>query len=208
MNNNYQIKNIKNYQTNSQPYYFLDANVWIAVLSSSVTNKIKEREAPYIAFFEEIIEKSAKPSAKLKKILKKQGLYTPKIAMTSMLMSEIFNTYMRNIAMPLCMGEDGAKQSNYKRDYRGTKDHDEQLEELKENFLDYYDYMHFVDDDLNALNPKEICNSINSKSDFNDLYYCALMSSYGIPIVTHDRDFITEKVEIITSQRALLDLKN
>jgi len=204
MNNNYRIKNISSYQVNSQPYYFLDANVWIAILSSSVTDKTKEYETPYLIFFEEIIEKNTQLTPKIEKILKNQKLYTPKIVITSMLMSEIFNTYMRNIAMPLCLGKQGAKESNYKQHYRPTEDHEERLEELKSNFLAYYDYMHIIDDRFTDLNPKQICNKISSKSDFNDEYYCALMSWYNIPILTHDKDFLTKDVEVITNQQALL----
>jgi hypothetical protein len=40
--------------------------------------------------------------------------------------------------------------------------------------------------------------------DFNDLYYCTILKNKGIPIITNDKDFKFEKIDIITANRELL----
>ena len=205
---NYNIKKVTDYEAAQRERYFIDANVWIAVLKGVASLQPSNYEMPYVEFFDSIIQLNLLEDRRGLKALKKQGKFQPKIVMTSMLMSEIFNAYMRNVAMKLYYSKEELKRNDYKRNYRNTPDHDKQLKRLKDEFLAFYDYMEIKDDEFSKNDPKLICSQLKSDSDFNDQYYYYLLTDSNIPIVTGDRDFIFQDIEIITNNNELLKLKS
>ena len=154
---NYNIRSISKFEASAREKYFIDANIWIAVIKGSASSK-RNRFKPYVDFFESIIEVNQNiiTDPKVLKIWKKQGRFQPKIIMTSMLMSEIFNAYMRRVAMKEYYNKEELKTKEYKRDYRKTKDHANKLKRLKNEFLAYYKYMEIREDDFKKNDPKQV----------------------------------------------------
>jgi hypothetical protein len=200
----YKYYKIENFDPASRPYYFFDANVWIAILAGENTKKVQ----PYINFFESVISLNELEGAALK-VLIKQKKHQPKIIMTSLLMSEIFNTYMRNVAMRQFYNSREVSTKNYKKDYRKTTDHEHQLKRLKANFLSYKNYFDLKNDKFGTtMTPLAVCNQLLSNADFNDFYYYYQLVDDNIPIVTEDGDFIFQDIEIITDNSALLRINS
>jgi hypothetical protein len=205
----YNISDIRQINPENFPFYFFDSNVWIAQLRS-LNSVPQSSDAPYLSFFEDVVElneldRSKKPSIK------------PKIIVTSLLLSEIFNGYMRQVAMKVYYTNEGLKmrlaqsaaESNwrhydFKKHYRKTDDYRLQLKKLKSDFLAYLDYMEFRDDGFKALIPATIIHSITDECDFNDFLYYYSLADQGIPIVTNDSDFCFQDISIITSNYNLL----
>jgi hypothetical protein len=192
------IKKIKGFDPQTYKYYFLDANVWIASLKNNKYNNADLKEKYYIDFFDAIIQLNV-----LSQTLPKKKINAPKIVMTSMLLSEIINTYLRKIAMKLFFNDN--KYHEFKKEYRDEiySDYDKQLKHITTDILAFKDYLHFVDDDFLNIGFDNILCSLDKKNDFNDLYYYKLFKNKNIAIVTEDKDFCYEDIPIITDSEHL-----
>lgn len=210
----YIIYDIQSTSPDSFPFYFIDSNVWIAQLRSLGTSP-NSLDEPYVNFFEGIVSLNVETNVKVIKKIK----HKPKIIVTSLLLSEIFNAYMRQIAMKLYYYQEGVKNGlndnaalsdwknyDFKKDYRITNDYNNQLKKLKKDFLAYNDYIQYRDDSFNQLGPKSIIESISDTSDFNDFYYYYSLIEEQIPIVTNDSDFCFMDFPIITANPKLLKI--
>ena len=98
------IKDITEIQKEIHQYgcYFLDSNVWIGYLEKQHLEKPFGYEK-YITFIDEIVRLNQVENPK--KI-------PPKIAITSLLLSEVINRYVRDIAMQLFFGKEVYKTKN------------------------------------------------------------------------------------------------
>jgi predicted nucleic acid-binding protein len=185
----------------SHPFYFFDANIWIAILKNNQYDNAEKHYHPYIDFFESIVNLNTITDTKILKKVKN----VPKIAFTSMLLSEIINAYLRNVAMPAflrCKPGEG----NFKKDYRENiySDFDKQIKILVSDIQQFDFLLHIVDDSFSKIGIGNSLNLLDRKIDFNDLYYSLLMKELNIPIVTHDKDFKYDSISIITTNNILL----
>ena len=206
----YSIFEISEINPQDYPFYFFDCNVWIAQLQGSSEPRLQK----YINFFEAVINLHSIKDVNLAKKIKNR----PRIIVNTLLMSEIFNAYMRQVAMKayytLEFTKDGPKsayeiknyvnQHDYKKHYRLTGDFKDKLAKLKSDFIAYVDFIDFQDDGLNALDPVSLISSIGEDSDFNDYFYYYSFIEKGIPIVTDDNDFLFQDIIIITANEKLL----
>jgi len=176
--------------------YFIDANVWIYVLDSFST--LSNTENAYIEFFYSIIEF--------------EGETKPKIIMNSLLLSEIINTYMRQVALNQYRIEKGGKidKVDFKRDYRPTEHYKKFYSSVCDDIKGYRDSIEVVDDNFIGNKPFEILQEKKLNADFNDYYYYLICKNIKqqstVSIVTHDGDFKFEDIEIITTNQALKNL--
>jgi len=180
-------------------HYFFDSNVWIAFLKYNHKNNADRRFTPYIDLFEGVVQLNAITEPKLQKKVKN----IPKIVMTSMLLSEIINTYLRVVAMPSFLNK---PDGNFKKDYRNNihSYYDKQLKILLDDIKSYSFIYEYVKDDFIELNPMELLSDLNRKVDFNDLYYMKLMEKYQYVIVTDDGDFDSHEITVLTENKNLL----
>lgn len=180
--------------------YFIDANVWIAIIKYNTVNKKDSDFQPYIDFFEALVNLNSQPS----KLFKKNN-YQPKIIVTSMLLSEIINAYLRNVAMPAFLNCEPSK-CNFKKDYRENihSDYDKQLKILISDIRSYSFMFEIVDDNFSTNSDLSFLNELNRNVDFNDLYYYKLMKSLNVPIVTDDKDFKYNDIMVFTNNKRVL----
>lgn len=204
----YLIHDINNVDPQSHKAYFFDANVWIAVLKSTARISHEYREQPFIDFFEAVINLNTVTDPKLLKKIK----YQPKIIVTSLLISEIINAYMRRVAMKIYFKNQGVDYltKSFKSDYRQnpSSDYESQLTNLITDFIAFKDYIELWDDELKNIDPFTILPGLNSDVDFNDYYYYYHFSKKDVPIVTIDGDFIFQDIDIITANPKLLSLSS
>lgn len=193
------ITDLKDFDPQTYPVYFFDANIWIALIKQNNLNKKEKGFDDYINLFDAIINLNGISDPKALKKIK----YKPRIAITSMLLSEIINAYLRRIAMPSFLNN---SYGDFKKDYRENihSDYDKQLKIIISDILSYSFLFQFVDDDFSAFNHDVFLSSLNRNVDFNDLYYLNLMEKNSIAIVTHDKDFNSPNVNILTSNYKLL----
>lgn len=203
----YDIKRLGNFKPDLRPYYFLDANIWIYCLHPK-REVLKPEEKAYLDFFEKIVKYQLlreQPNTD------KPANY-PKFVMTGMLLSEIVNAYMRQVAMRIFYETQGveSKKKDFKRDYRKEGDYEKQLKLLISNLKSYESLLDFRDDNFASSDPFKMLHSLQlfGNCDFNDFYFYQMLKLDAIPIVTHDNDFRFSGIEILTENPRLLSYGN
>lgn len=199
------IKDIKTVSPNEGHYYFIDANVWVYALNSlHPSHNPDTGNLNYTNFFFDIIDSHLKPR--------------PRIILSSLLMSEIINTYIKKYAMPEYIYQTytskGLSKPNfdYKTDYRGNLHFNEHYKLILDDIKSYHESIHLVDDNFSANKPFQFGKNHLDGMDFNDYYYFLISKKIkkdfkNFAFVTNDGDFKIEDFEIYTSTKALLDLK-
>lgn len=202
------IKNLTGTKVKENHYYFLDANVWIYAMNTTCMPNAKDKgNSIYSNFFFEITDSAFKPR--------------PRIIMSSLLMSEIINTYLRKFALPdyiykTYTSKGGHLPSNfdYKKDYRNKANSDhfaKQYELIRNEIKTYHESIEVVDDSFIELKPFQLLKSCPTSQDFNDYYYYMLCKKLtkkyaNFSFVTNDGDFKINDFEILTTSTSLLEL--
>ncbi|WP_026462504.1 hypothetical protein [Adhaeribacter aquaticus] len=195
---NYKIYDIKKIKPDNRLYFF-DANVWLLIIDRPLQPQYFEQ--PYIDFWDSLIA-SQRKDEKL-------------IAVNSLLISEIFNAFLRirfnNFKKALIYkGQLSNTEINiydFKRDYRKTKDCERDVKLFSSEFLAYSDYVQIFNDSAEKIDLFNFINSFSFDADFNDLFYHKFCKINNLPIVTNDGDFAFNNIEIISNNRKLLSLK-
>lgn len=183
--------------------FFFDANVWIATLKYLGSSDTQESyEGPYVDFFQSIItlNDNLKDNPKLVKKVKN----IPKIALTSIVLSETINAYMRIEMKAYFNGNTNGY--SFKKDYRDnpTTNYKAQFKNLISDISAFEDYTVLIDDDFSTIKPFKLLSNMPHDTDFNDYYYYNHLVNKNIPIITHDADFIFDNIIIITNNQRLL----
>lgn len=187
--------------------YFFDSNCWIIALKLSYYSKEHDYELNYSNFFDAVIAMASITEPKALKKIK----HKPSICFTSLLLSELINAYMRQVAMKMYFGGDETYKSyNFKNDYRSnvSSDYNTQLKKLIDDINAYKDYTIVVDDDFINIDPYSFISQLSDSCDFNDLYYYYRLRSLNACVVTNDADFIFQDIPIITGNPKLLKLSS
>ena len=151
------IKILANTHYKTYSAYFFDTHIWLAYIESGEGNISKEYKL-YIDFIDKIVEDNLL-----------QGEKPPKIVMTSLLLSEIMNRYMRDTAMRKHFGKD-YRQKNFKIDYRPIEYYKQQLSHLLNTFQRFELYFYLLPDNLAELSFFENLPTFQAHDkDFNRL---------------------------------------
>ena len=204
----YLIHDIRAFPVEDYPYYYCDANVWIAALKYYSNESENNYETPYQTFINAIVNLNEVHDPKIEKRIKNK----PKIVVSSIVFSEIINAYMRNVAMRAYFGGGEEYQRfNYKKEYRDdpSTDYKSQLNNLCTDIASFSDYTILYNDEFEELNPFSIIPELPLlDSDFNDIYYYHSLKDKDIPFVTHDKDFKFPDIMIITANQLLLKISS
>lgn len=186
----YHISHLDNVTLQQQQYFF-DANMWIKLLRPKF--ELSARDKKYMAFFQKFLKSPEKP----------------KIAVTSLVLSEVINRIMREVAMRKYIMENAIPEADvkpgfYKEVYRKTEHFKQQYDLLRDEIRGYADSCVFVSDSLGEEIPADdILTHPLYHLDFNDAYYVLLAKKHGFPIVTDDGDFFVEDVRVLTYNDSL-----
>lgn len=180
-------------QVNSQAYFF-DANVWIYALQNF--HSLHSYEKDYVDFFEEVTNSNLDPY--------------PTILMPTMLISEIVNTYLRQIAMKDFIHSTGITTTiDFKKDYRPSQHFTNAYAQVLDDIFAFEDCFENVNNGTLITNSGFIKSNTNSL-DFNDTAYYHYCLEYSkkkpVTLVTNDKDFAVEDIHILTNQPSLLAL--
>lgn len=192
------IKKLTQYTKVEPITYFIDAQVWIYSMNSFEDKKWWEER--YIKFFFDIIESDINPK--------------PKILVSTLLISEIINTYLRQVAMPeYKLFNDVSKNDsfNFKKDYRITNHYKNSYKQVCDDIFSYKESILFCNDSSIISNAESILKADISAFDFNDYSYYLLCKEFSkdntIKILTNDGDFMVKDIDMITLNKDLLNLK-
>ncbi|MBR9859985.1 hypothetical protein GYB22_04425 [bacterium] len=189
------VTRLQNCQVESK-YYFFDANVWLYALQGDDI-ALERWEENYSDFLYSVVESDLDPK--------------PKILMPAILYSEILNVYLKKIKYNERLAELGmtSQDYQYKRDFRGSAQYNESIENLYDDISAISDSILFVGDDilLNNNDPLYFEPGFGS-FDFADYFYSKLCheisNNHDLSIVTNDGDFDQCPVHIITSNRNII----
>ncbi len=177
--------------------YFVDANIWIYSLQKF--EDLEPWEDNYYQFFFDIIDSTQTPK--------------PKVLLSTLLLSEIINTYLRKFAIPeykLFNNIPTATIIDFKRDYRPTQHYKDSYEKMMDDISSLHASIQFIDDRSIASNQYILLNKVIGTFDYNDYLYYSLCVEFNkserLIMVTNDGDFQVNDFEIITSNRTLLNL--
>lgn len=192
----------------SYQYFFFDANIWITNLLN-VSGKLPQVPRPqstkYCHFFSEVVKLATRPPITQKTV----PPVRPKIVVTSLLVSELFNAYM-HLMFDVYRKTDPAC-TVFKKHYRGSDDYEKQMRILASDFEAFREYVHIESDYIQEIDPYTIFQCVSPVNDFNDLYSYYQMievqkTRNPIAIVTDDADFVFSGIDIITANSTLLNL--
>lgn len=157
------------YEFKANKTYFFDNNIWI-VLFAPFINTDRERQD------------------KASKFINKIQSFNSEINLTSLILSEFSNTYLR-VSYELWKKNTMNYSANYKKEYKSTEDYKDNLALVKRNIQTIIglDFVQKYPDDFNAVNIDNIIN--NFQIDFNDAYYLELCRKNNWILVTSDNDF-------------------
>ncbi|KQS50049.1 MAG: hypothetical protein KAF41_12640 [Flavobacterium sp.] len=188
----FNIVSAKNHTLESGTHYFLDANIWINILTapSKTSYKIKI----YISFFEKILARN-----------------DIKIVVPIILMSEIINRIIRDVYFLTFAKKNNLEKPNIPLDYfksvfRPSQEYIDSFNLIIDEFKSYSTHIEFINDGLGSdISKESIFENIDQHFDFNDNFYYQLALARNYKIVTDDKDFWRENVMIITENETLLN---
>lgn len=175
---------IDGYQPQNKDKFFFDTNIWM-YLYCPIGNYKRRVTEKYDGF--------------LKKVLQARS----SIFISSLVLSEFFNTYTR-LEFNMFKGEEPL---DFKRDFRGTDDYQRLMINIKTIVKrQILKVSERLDDKFSNMDLEELFENIE-QSDFNDNYYQLLAAAENIKIVTDDYDFASTRkipVPILTANYKLL----
>lgn len=167
--------------------YFIDANIWIKILQPKINPSYKEKK--YRELFEAITTNKK-----------------TKIVVTSLLLSELINRIIREVYLSKFIKKFKAKNPTfvidkefYKNVYRPSEDFKRDYGLICYEIKTYHQSIELVNDGLGSdVKIKHLLANPSFSLDFNDNYYYHLCKKNNYIILTDDKDFWVEDVEIIS----------
>jgi hypothetical protein len=189
----YNIRHIDNVGLLKKKYFF-DANLWLKILRPKFNLTGKDQK--YLAFFEKF----------------RNHPNHPQIAVTSLVLSEVINRYLREVTFNKFLKKNNVKNphpSYYKEVYRISNEFVADYVSICEDIKAYHNIYELVPDGLgDEIKQKDFLTSPPTGLDFNDNYYYQLALKRSFTIVTDDKDFFVPDVEILTYNTQLLERAN
>lgn len=181
----YDIKHLDNAKL-QQKLYLFDSNLWIKIIKPQF--HANARTQKYLDFFKKFLKDNA----------------NPKIALPALVLSEVINRIMREVAYTKFLTSKGLKKQDvdpgyYKTTYRKDPHFNTQYQIILDEIRLYHNKYELVNDELGKLlKTNHIITTPASGLDYNDHFYHQLAKKKGYSIITDDIDFFVEDVEILT----------
>ncbi|MCA4782741.1 PIN domain-containing protein [Empedobacter stercoris] len=190
----YKYSKTQNARPKDGAFYFLDANIWIKILAPKSKPSFKDKN--YITFVEKIQDNSK-----------------CKIVVTALVLSEVINRILRDVHMEKFLLKMQKQDPNYtppkdfyKAVFRKSNDFKIAYTLLCDEIRDMHDTLHLVSDELGEkFKLKHILKDLPIHLDFNDHYYYQICKANNYILVTDDKDFWVEDVEVMTESDTLFN---
>lgn len=182
------------YSVKDDAKYFLDANIWLKILQPKLDSSHKDKE--YRKLFEKITENSK-----------------CKIVLPALILSEVINRILREVHMGKFVSK--IKKGNptfspdkdfYKNVFRNSPEFKIAYSLVCDEIKNYHTTIDLLNDGLGVdFKFKHILKDLPSGLDFNDHYYYQLCKKNNFILITDDKDFWVENIEIVTMSPTLID---
>lgn len=190
----YNFSKVDFYSIKDGTNYFLDANIWLKILVPKVNATYKEKQ--YISLFEKIIANSK-----------------CKIVVPALVLSEVINRILRDVHMGKFINK--IKKNNpsftpdrdfYKTVFRPSEEFKIAYAMVCYEIKNYHNSIQLIPDGLGSdFKFKHILSDPPKGLDFNDFFYYNICKKNNYTIITDDKDFWVEGVEVVTLSQTLLD---
>lgn len=181
------IVEIDSYTPKASDKFLFDANIWL-YLYCPIGNYKKETIKKYDGF--------------LKKAIRSKS----SIFISALILSEIFNTWLR-LEFKILKKNYPIKYRDFKNDFRNTRKYKGSVSIIKTVIMSQImKIAERIDDKFSNISLDELFTKIEN-SDFNDNYFLTMANLEGFKIVTDDSDFAFSRgipVPIITANRRML----
>lgn len=170
--------------------YFLDANLWLKILKPKFD--LNKKDEQYLAYFRKF----------------SPDLSTAKIVVTTMLLSEVINRYIKDVSFRKYCKKNGVTESPsyYKQVYRISEQFNSDLTSLTDDISLFSDRIKIVDDGFgNDIQLNDAISYSGKQLDFNDNYAFKLCVKRNYVVVTDDQDFFVPGVKVLTLNNQLLE---
>lgn len=182
------------YSVKQYTNYFLDANIWLKILQPKVNTPYKDTK--YRALFEKITANSK-----------------CKIVVPSLILSEVINRILREVHFGKYVSNiqkvnPGFKPDKdfYKNIYRPSQEFKIAYSMVCYEIKNYNNSIVLINDGLGTdFKFKHILKDPPSGLDFNDYFYYNLCKKNNYVLVTDDKDFWVEDIEVVTLSSTLID---
>lgn len=190
----YSYSKASSHSIKNQEKYFLDANIWLKVLAPK--NKLSYKDKGYLAFFEKLVNNTKS-----------------RIIVPALVVSEVINRIIREVHYKKHLMAVERKtpgfvlpEGYYKNVFRNTVDYRIAYNLICDDIKSYNTSIDLVNDEFGStFKFKHVMSNPPASLDFNDYYYYNLCKKKGYFLVTDDKDFWVEDVNIVTMSDTLLD---
>lgn len=174
-------------------HYFFDANVWIYALQGD--ELLEPYQKTYSNFFYKAVEAAA--------------IGNVKVVISTLLISEIINTYLSKVAFDEYKKDHGVSELKFKKGYRPTQHYKDHYAKICDDIMGFEHCLVFKSDEALISNPEYLLKSDIYPFDFNDHAYHQFCLAYQreqrLTVVTNDGDFKVDDIPILTTNKFLLD---
>lgn len=189
----YLIKDIRGAKPLNGYRYLFDANVWLAVLDPSYSNR---DYVPYVSFFNSIIGNS---------VVKDAVIVVPGLLLSELLNRLINDIYYKEYCVTNTPLPTEKKHKHFKT-YRRSDQYKTDFALACASIRDYHSKIEFISDNLDQYSCRDLIKNTPTHLDFNDYMYTKMAMEQGLIVVTNDGDFQVEDIHILTSNPGLLTL--
>ncbi|QXP54864.1 PIN domain-containing protein [Cellulophaga sp. HaHa_2_95] len=190
----YSYSKASSHSIKNQENYFLDANIWLKVLAPK--NRLSYKDKGYLAFFEKLLSNTK-----------------VRIIVPALVVSEVINRIIREVHYKKHLNAVEKKtpdfvltEGYYKNVFRNTEDYRIAYNLICDDIKSYNTSIDLVNDEFGtSFKFKHVMSNPPISLDFNDYYYYNLCKKKGYFLVTDDKDFWVEDVEVVTMSDTLLN---
>lgn len=192
----YNISQVQYHTLKDGNKYFLDANIWLEILTSRNSQSFKNKQ--YKALFNNILKNN------------KVGIVLP-----ALIVSEVVNRILREVHMQKFAHKNGISKGApipseyYKNTFRPSPEFKIAYNAICDDIKGYHHSIELINDSFGTdFKYKHVLSDPPTGLDFNDFYYYSLCKKNNYIIVTDDKDFWVEDVTIITQSPTLIEKQN
>ncbi len=185
-----EVIDINTFSPSAYDRFFFDNNIWM-YLFCPLGNYKKSRIKKYDRFLKKVVEAKAQ------------------IFISSLILSEFFNTFAHT-EFNILRRQEPDKYKNFKNDFRNTNKYKKLLKDIKTIVKSQIlKLANRLDDQFKSIDIDSTLDNIE-EHDFNDKYSMELSMMNDLKIVTHDRDFLNSDLDftVVTANKSLMEKKN
>src|SRR5690554_6798683 len=190
----YSYSKASTHSIKNQEKYLLDANIWLKILAPK--NKLSYKDKGYLLFFEKLVNNTK-----------------VRIVLPALVVSEVINRIIREVHYNKHINAIKRQQPNfvepsdyYKNVFRNTKEYQIAYNLICDDIKSYNVSIDLINDEFGStFKFKHVMANPPISLDFNDYYYYNLCKKKGYFLVTDDKDFWVEDVDVITMSDTLLN---